>query len=376
MRFLTFVFKNLARRRGRTVLTVVGLAVAVGAVVALVGIAHGFERSFIDLFRGHGVDMVVVRSGVVDASMSSLDERLGERLRGVPGVRSVSPVLMEAVSFPEHNLFTVGVQGIDPASDWMNDYRMLAGRRLVPGDGRVVLLGRLLAQNLGQGVGDEVEILEGERFRVVGVFDGFSVYENGALTVPVGELQELMDKQGQVTWFHVGLKDATDAAATEAVARAIKQFDPTLEALPTATYVETDARLQAARAMAWLTSAIALVIGGVGMLNTMIMSVFERTHEIGILRAIGWKKMRVVRMIVLEAMLLSVAGALLGTVGAVVLTRLLSRLPEVSGIVGESIEPRVIAQGMAIALLVGLFGAAYPAWRGARLLPTEALRHE
>jgi putative ABC transport system permease protein len=264
----------------------------------------------------------------------------------------------------------------------MKDFRLIdapgrtPSRLLQPGDGRVVLLGRLLADSLGQGVGDDVEILEGESFRVVGVYDGYSVFENGALVIPLADLQSLVDKPSQATWFYLNLEQPGDAAATDAVSQEIERIDNNLQAMRTADYVEADARLNLARAMAWMTSAIALVIGGIGMLNTMIMSVFERTQEIGILRAIGWKKGRVVRMILLEALVLSVAGAVLGTAGALALTRLLSRLPAVSGIVGDAIEPRVIAQGFVIALGIGLFGAAYPAWRSARLLPTEALRHE
>ena len=128
--------------------------------------------------------------------------------------------------------------------------------------------------------------------------------------------------------------------------------------------------------MAWVTSAVALVIGAVGMLNTMIMSVFERTREIGILRAIGWGRWRVVRMILTESILLSLAGGVVGAGGAIALVRVLANQPAVAGMVSGDVAPIVIAQGFAIALCVGLLGAAYPAYRGAQLLPTEALRHE
>jgi putative ABC transport system permease protein len=112
------------------------------------------------------------------------------------------------------------------------------------------------------------------------------------------------------------------------------------------------------------------------MLNTMVMSVFERTREIGILRAIGWRPSRVVRMILMESMLLSLGGAIVGTAGGIGLTLLLSRMPFVNGAIQNSVSPVIIAKGFIIALLVGLIGAAYPAFRGARLLPTEAIRHE
>jgi putative ABC transport system permease protein len=121
---------------------------------------------------------------------------------------------------------------------------------------------------------------------------------------------------------------------------------------------------------------VALVIGAVGILNTMIMSVYERTKEIGILRAIGWRRRQVVRMILVESLLLSIAGGVLGTLIAVVLTRIVSAMPAVGGMLEAYLPPWVILLGLGIALVVGLLGAAYPAYRGAQLLPTEALRHE
>jgi putative ABC transport system permease protein len=128
--------------------------------------------------------------------------------------------------------------------------------------------------------------------------------------------------------------------------------------------------------MAWVTSTVALFIGSIGMLNTMIMSVFERTKEIGVLRAIGWGRWRVVKMILMESVILSLLGGALGAVGAIFLTKMLSHFPAAAGVIDGNLAPSVILDGFLIALGVGLLGAAYPAYRGAQLLPTEALRHE
>ena len=103
------------------------------------------------------------------------------------------------------------------------------------------------------------------------------------------------------------------------------------------------------------------------MLNTMVMSVFERTREIGILRAIGWRPRRVMRMILMESVLLSLGGGVIGTVGAVVLIRFLSRMPAVAGLSpGDDLADR--AQRIRDRVVGGLIGAAYPAYRGARLV--------
>lgn len=383
MQFTLFALKNLVRRLGRSTLTVAGLGVAVGAVVALVGVSHGFENSTMAIFRGHGIDLIVTRGGGADPQQSSLPQSLAAEVRKVAGVRDVSPVLMDSVSFPEKNLHTVGVQGLDPNAGLMlRGQEVLSGEHLAPGDGRVVVLGQILARNLDKKVGDVVELVPGESFTIKGIVKGHSVFEAGALTMPVDQLQALMNREGEVTWLNVALERADDKAEVQRVTAEIESLKQRLDlksaisALPSRDYVESNSRLQAAAAMAWMTSAIAIVIGGIGMLNTMIMSVFERTQEIGVLRAIGWQKARVVRMILLEAILLSLTGALLGIVGGILLTRLLARVPAVNGIIEGQIDLSVVAQGVVIALIVGILGALYPAWRGARLLPTEALRHE
>ena len=99
MGHLTFITRNLLGRPVRTALTALGLALAVAAVMLLTGISWGFERSFLAIYRSRGIDLIVVRAGISDQLSSNLDEELSGTLRAVPGVRDVSPSLMDAVSF-------------------------------------------------------------------------------------------------------------------------------------------------------------------------------------------------------------------------------------------------------------------------------------
>jgi putative ABC transport system permease protein len=108
----------------------------------------------------------------------------------------------------------------------------------------------------------------------------------------------------------------------------------------------------------------------------MLMSVLERTQEIGVLRAIGWPKLRIVRMIVGESFVLSLAGAGLGMLVAVTLTAALSRLPAAGGLIRGDTSLGVLAAGLGVAAGMGLVGSLYPALRGASLRPTEALHYE
>ncbi len=382
MRFTTFIFKNLLRRPVRSLLTGVGVALAVGAVVALLGVSSGFEQSFVQLLEQRGVDLMVVRAGKAERLTSTLDESIGRRLAELPDVEVVTPGLMDVVSFPEADLISVPVQGWAPESAMFNDIEIVAGERLKRGDEGAVMLGTILARNLDKEVGETIEI-DMEPFRIVGVYRSFNVYENGSAVMLLGELQRLMDRQRQVTGFQLVLEDSPDKQQTiERVRQEIEglcdsQGRPLkLTALATRDYVDSTLQIRIARATAWLTSVIALVIGTVGMLNTMIMSVFERTREIGILRAIGWRRWRIMGMILGESLVLCVAGAVVGTLAAVGLTRWLSTFPGAAGYVQGDIPPIVFLQGFALAVLVGLLGGCYPAYRGASLSPTEAIRHE
>jgi putative ABC transport system permease protein len=382
MRFYQFILKNLLQRKARSALTMIGVAVAVTAVVALVGIADGFERSFRDLYERRGVDLLVVRAGSSEHLSSSVPQQVGEQIRKLPGVRAVSPGLMDVVSFEQANLTSVALQGWTADSFLFDDLRIIGGRRLKDDDDKGVMLGMVLAKNLGKKTGDTVEIAN-QSFEVVGVFESFNPLENGSAVLLIRSLQTLMDRPNQVTGFQVILDEVPDKKARiEQVRHEIESLRTSqgrpwgIAATPTRDYVRNTSQIQMAQAMAWMTSVIALVIGAVGVLNTMIMSVFERTREIGILRAIGWRKTRVVCLILFESIMLSIVGAVVGIVSAVLLTRALTWWPMVNGLIRGDVAPAVMIQGFFIALAVGLIGGAYPAYRGAQLLPTEALRHE
>jgi putative ABC transport system permease protein len=237
------------------------------------------------------------------------------------------------------------------------------------------MLGRVLAANLDKKAGDAVEPVKGQAYRVVGICESFNVFENGSMIMTLGDLQELMDRKGEVTYFSV-TADRKDRAALEELRRRIEALAPALQALPTREYADSSVEIRTARAVAWLTSTIAVLIGAVGMINTMLTAVFERTRELAVLRAIGWSKFQVMKLVMLESLLLAAVGAVAGTLLAMALTLVLCRLPASGGLVSGNIAPAVMLQGLAIAIVVGVLGGAYPAYRAARLMPTVGLRHE
>jgi len=237
----------------------------------------------------------------------------------------------------------------------------------------------LLADSLHKKAGDTMEI-QGATFTVAGVYHGGSALEAGALIMPVGELQKLASMEGKVTAFHVRLRPAAPGQTADdhlhKAQAAIEAALPDLRAVPAAERASNNQLVVLAHAAALGTSAIALLMGALGIANTMAMSVFERTKEIGVLRALGWKGRSVMALILIEATGLGIVGGVLGIVGGWVALRLLATFPKTASIVSASLPVSILADAMIVAVLVGLLAGFVPAWRAARLSPVEAMRHE
>lgn len=375
MRFATYILRNMIGRKARTALTVLGLAVGIAAVMVLTGIAWGFERSFQAIYPAKGVDLIVVRAGIGNQLSSNLDVNLADTIRKVEGVRELAPSLMDTVSFEDANLVAVLASGWEPESILFRGVRLLEGRSLIKGDSNVALLGRVLALNLGKKSGDTMAIA-GEPFQVVGIFETESLFENGGLIVPISELQKMMGRVGQVTGFVVSATDSGDAAGLKALGKRIESQVPGIAALPTRDYISADLQIRLSKSMAWATMAVALVLGSVGMLNTMVMAVFERTGEIGLLRALGWRRSRILTLILGEAIGLGLLSVIVGSMFAWVGVRLLLLSPNARGFIDPQLPPEVFAMGLAMGAALSLLGGLYPALRAASLEPTEALRHD
>ena len=223
MYFATLLLKNLVRRRARSLLTILGIAVAIGTVVTLRGVSYGFERSFRANFEGRGIDLVVVAAGIPDQLRSDLDEDIGPRIEQIEGVRRVSSGLLELVDIERgDSVISILVNGWRPGGAQLDDLAIVSGRAIRPEDSRAIMLGVTLAENLHKGVGDTVT-MQGERFEVVGVYRSFDLFENGGAVVPLATLQHLMVRPRSVTGFTVELEPTQDKEAlADAVRRRIE----------------------------------------------------------------------------------------------------------------------------------------------------------
>lgn len=369
MTFLGFVLKNLFRRPFRTFLTLAALATAIGSVMALVGVADGFTESFRGVYETHRVDVVVSRQGSADRLSSSLEERFTEDVQRVDGVRQAAGVLLETMSIEDQQIYGVPAMGMRTDTWMFDDYEIQP-----IDDPDALYLGQNLADRMDAVQGDQVLLFD-EPFTVGGIFKSNSVWENGSMILPIAALQRLTGREGQLTYINVILDDAVDQAQLDDVVERLQAIDPKLLALATDEFVNTDQRMRLAGSMAWMTSAIALLVGTIGTLNTMMTSVLERTGEIGILRAIGWPTRRVAAIVFFESVFLALTATVIGGIGAALLLMLLSTSDSAAGILQPSIAPSVWLRGAMIGLGIGVIGAMIPAYRATRLHPTEALRH-
>ena len=370
MRFGIILLKNLLRRKTRSVLTVIGIGVAIGAVVALISISQGYMDIWLEYADIRGTDIrVLQRSDAAAGIFSSIDQSLKAKLAEIPGIRTVTGTLVYVVTMDDRPW--LGIFGQEPGAYVLDHLNVIEGRMISPGR-KELIMGKLLSESLNRKVGDEVDI-EADLFEIVGLFESGSMYEDGLVITNLYELQELMMREGQVTFFEVQVKSPT---LIPTVKESIEAAFPSLASLEEREAARGDFGLRLIRSLSWAVSSIALLVGVIGTMNTMFMSVFERTREIGILRAIGWKRGRVLRMILGESLLLSFLGGGLGCLLGVLTVEVIVIFPQNQGFIYGQYNPTVFCQAMAVALTLGVAGGLYPAYRASRLSPLEAIRYE
>jgi ABC-type antimicrobial peptide transport system permease subunit len=363
------IFRNLWYRKARSLLTMLGIAIGVAAVIALGAMAQGFAEGYAVLAGGSGADLLVTQADSYDLSMSTVDEQVGERIARLSGVRNVSGAIISIVQMEGIPYFIVG--GYDPEEVAIQHFKIVDGKPL--SREKQIILGRQAADNLKKPVGDKVMLYDSS-FRIVGIYEtGLSFEESGAV-ISLADAQAIFKKPRKVTFFQVQLRDPTQVDAVQA--RIEQFFKKDVSVSKAADIGDEQTAVQSMRAMAWGISLIAVLIGGLGMMNTMIMAVFEQTREIGVLRAVGWRRSHVLRLVLGQSLVLSLLGGLLGLGIGLGLVWLINHTPAVSSYAPGVVRAPLLIQGVSVALVLGLVGGFYPAWRAANLRPIEALRYD
>ncbi|MCB0203676.1 MAG: ABC transporter permease [Anaerolineae bacterium] len=362
------ILKNLWRRKTRTLLTVLGIAIGVAAVVSLGAIGAGIVESYGSILSNPTTDITVSQKDAIDISFSALDEDLLPRIQAVPGVEVVDPVVVGFVQ--SENLPFFIVFGYETDSLAIRRYNVVEGKPIT--GQREILLGMKAAEDLKLGVGGTVR-LYGVPYQIVGIYETGQALEEGGGVVSLAEAQEIASKPRQVNAFQIKTRRPDEA---DAVIERLQTLFPDLSISKGSGNSAAQEWVGMIQAMAWGIAAIAIIVGGLGMMNTMVMSVFERTREIGVLRALGWRRGRVMRLILSEAVVLSILGGLLGVLLGVALVQAAASMPGYGALMTGRYSAGLFAQGMLTAILLGTVGGIYPAWWASKLTPIEALRYE
>lgn len=362
------MLRNLWRRKARSLLTILGIAIGVAAVVSLGAMADGLASGYGSLVGGGGADLLVSQAEAGEITVSSVDEQVGARLRQMSAIDSVSGAIFSMLQMEGIPYFLVA--GHEPDEAAIEHFKIIEGQPL-SGD-KQVILGKQAAGYLKLGVGDTLK-LDDSAFRVVGIFETGVGFEEGGAVITLSDAQALFRKPQQVNFYEVKLRDP---AMAEAVRNRIESSERDVLVSTASDYAETMETVQILKGMAYGIAFIAILVGGLGMMNTMIMAVFEQTREIGVLRAVGWRRSQVLRMIMAESLTLSLLGGVVGVGLGAWLLALAARTPAVATILPAELAPGNVIQGLVVALVLGTVGGLYPAWRGANLQPIEALRAE
>jgi len=369
MTFFTFVTRGLTRRPVRTGLTIVGIAVGIAAVVALVGMSRGFETSWQTGMKSRGTDIVVSNMGR-GLTPRPFSATVVERITPLPHVAETCTLLVDLISVEKADMIIVSARQWGGFS-WKN-LKTVSGR--LPNDAaeRAVVLGKTAAEVLVKKVGDTLQ-LETEELAVVGIVDGGAVVENGSVILSLPLLQEITGNQEKINIIDLRVSPGTTKEELTRLCEQITSLVPEARAVIAGEHIRDSQAYRMISAMSWGTSLLAVLVGVLGVMNTMLMTVFERTQEICVLLAIGWKRSRIVRMVLWESALLGFLGGVGGVLIGVFGVKLLVTTPAIRGLLEPELNPQFLVMAVGIAVVVGVFSGVYPAWRSSRLTPSHAL---
>lgn len=375
MNVLGFAWGNLVHRPARSALTVSAISLGIAAIVALTGIAWGFEASWQKANDARGTDLIVTRIASENAMPSPFVAAAPQRaLEGYPHVRQVVGLLSEMLSVSDSGP-PVFVFGWAHGSYLWDHLKLVDGRWPASDAEPVVVIGSLASELLHRKTGDALAI-EGREFRVAGVYSSDAVVENGAVLMTLSQMQQITDKPGKVNVLNIKLDAGSSEADVEAIKAQVRSTMPGFAAITSGELVRQNTVVRLSKAMSNATILIACLVGALVVFNTMLMSVNERTREIGILLALGWRKRTVMALVFGESVMLAFAGGCAGILVGMGLTWGLEHVDLMRGKIDAVLTLPFLLAVLAMSLLLGALGGLYPAFKAARLRPAQALRQE
>jgi putative ABC transport system permease protein len=370
MTFFTVVLRGLLRRPLRTGLTLAGISIGIAAVVALVGMSRGFEKGWQVGLKARGTDIVVSnKSGSL--TPKPFDASVRDRIAKLPRIAATCNLLVQVTSVEDSDLMILS------AREWggfaWENLQLVSGRMPTDAAEEAAVLGQTAAEVLKKKVGDPIQI-ETKELKVVGIVKGGALVEDGSVILSLPLLQGIISSPNQINAIDVRVTPGTTERQIQELTQQIQQTVPEVRAVTVSEHLSHSEGFRLVKAMSWGTSLLAILVGVLGVMNTMLMTVFERTHELSVLLAVGWKRSRVMRMILYESALLGLFGGIIGVTIGVVGVKLLSKTPAIRDLLQPDLSLALFGLSVLIAVAVGVLSGLYPAWRSSRLSPSVALQ--
>ena len=370
MRFLALVFVNLRRHKLRALIGVAGISFGVAAMLTILAIVNGAIGMFEHILAVDSHCLVFERN-VSDLFFSSVTEPQLAAVRRMPGVESAQPLLFGLVSSPGHPIITCF--GLEAGNPRLARAQWRAGR---PEEfGRVpqgIWLGTRAAEFLAARPGQALEI-GGGHFTVAGIFSTENGFEDGGVFLPLVDAQKFFHREGLASVVAVKLRDQARGADFR---RAVGAAFPGLIALENREFNQSYTQFQILNFTAWAVGICAFLLGGLGVANTMLLSVFSRIREIAVLRVCGFSRGQVAGLIFGEASVIAAAGLVVGFGLGYAALFALGHAPQFQGYVQAVVKPAMVGGIVATSFVTAVAGAIFPARFAAKIQPAEALRYE
>jgi len=384
--------ENLKRQKLRSVLTLLGIIIGIGSVVALISIGDGFNKSVEKEFEKLGSNTLIILPGssLVGSAFAKLDEKDVDIIESVRGVESATPIYLSSgtVKFKEEEK-TVLLLGIDTKKqDLLKSLGILEvgeGRLLTQSDNLAVLVGSRFSENTFE---SELKLKQNlllgtDSLKIVGITkpagQSFGAMFDGAIVM---NYRALEDSTGQkLTPFRIFAKAVNKDEVLEVKQRIkdkLKRAHGKEDVqVMTAFQIQETALsvLGLIQLVLVFIAAISLVVGGIGIMNTMLMAVLERTKEIGIMKAIGATNTTVLSLFLSEAGIIGLIGGIIGYLLGLTIALIGGIAASSSGIdLIIEFDPMLLFGSLAFAFGVGVISGYIPAQRAANMEPVEALR--
>jgi len=369
MTFFDVITRSLKRRPIRTSLTLLGISVGIAAVVALIGLSRGLVTSWTSGMKSRGTEIVVhnMRGSLTPKPFPASSR---DRIAHLPGVAATCMIFVDLMSIENAELMIVS--GREWGCFAWENLKLVSGRLPTDQNERAVVLGITAADILKKKVGDTVQI-ETEELAVVGIANGGAFVENGSIILSLPLLQQISGNRDQINAIDVRVDSGMNQAGIQRLCAEMSKLVPEARAEPAGEHIASSEGYRVINAMSWGTSLLAVLVGVLGVTNTMLMSVFERKQEIAVLLALGWKRSRIMGMILWESAMLGFLGGIIGVLLGVIGVQLLKRAPALRGMLEPDLSTALMLTAIAIAVAVGVLSGLYPAWRSSRVSPSLAL---